>query len=457
MEEFSSGLDTPVPEVSPALKEGLKRVYQVANQPLSGGETPIKPLAFSEAPVEWLASLAAFTISMPLKMVKEGFEQMQEGMGGAGLLKGGPRGEGGEWTPAQYSEAMINLSSAGQAISGGMPGGAAGANALGIGRKPALKMMAKGVRDWLKPYSGKARTTLVEKIGPSYKELVRAVKHTPDEVLEPLTATQVMVGSYRPKHIPRHAAGTYEAAQQRISLDIGIPKEEVLNAWFHETSHGVQHLPNREFVESLGPVHERLANLKKLPKEAIPEEFFPRTMGKKEAHAYEFGDVAEAAVRMLDKAGKKMDYKTYQKLYKGTKASAEAKFGLYPPAEKLQSIQQMSYARRKGYRTGIEGTAEQLMDVAKKTKNITGDAWKLGQKLHKGEVKLGEVKRAEQLMSREIMQAQKSGNSKKYAELIQRKQYLGEATEFKEILGGSKKYPGKIDLLKQMGWLEEGF
>lgn len=344
------------------LEDRLRRVIEVASQPM-GGPTPTKPLPFSEAPVEWLASLAAYTVALPFKAIAGGLKEMEKGRLGAGLLRGGPRGETGEWTPEQYGEAITNLSASSQALMGGMPGGAVGPTAVGIGRRPAMRMMAKGVRDFLKPYKSTMRKKMIERVGPTYRELMKGLKHVPEEVLEPLTAIETVTGSMKLKKMGA-ASGLHKASEQRVLLDPTMPPEEAINVLFHEVTHAEQFRPHREFVEALGSVEKRWPRIQSLHKLGleVPEPFMSTTKPRLEAHAYEAGDIFESAVRHLETYGKKMDLPTFKKIYEQAGKTAEFKFGKKPGLASMEKIRTESFARRKK-RRGLWGEQEKALGV----------------------------------------------------------------------------------------------
>ena len=134
----------------------------------------------------------------PLRFAKYGVEEGVKARQQAGLIRGGPRSETGEWTQEQLDAGLAQLAFAAEAISGGAAGGAPAGDltALGIGLPQAKRMIAK---DWKKRV-----TSIVEKTrrhGPKIyekrirpqirceaattREYIKALEEIPQKFLDP--------------------------------------------------------------------------------------------------------------------------------------------------------------------------------------------------------------------------------------------------------------------------------
>jgi len=213
---------------------------------------------------------------------------------GAGKLRGGPRGELGEWTPEQYQIAAAATMTAGAAVGGG--GGAV--QPAAIGRGAAYKMLAKdfralakaipteltkkevaGGRSFLRTLMGQGLVKGAER--KTYREIIKGLKHIPQEVLDPIKEVGLMrgkgaqFGGFRPK-------------TKRLRIAIDQPMEEALGTVGHEFIHAEQFkktpsmfkkLTSQPLLEKHAYAAEKgfVASVKALPKgERITKEAFDK-------------------------------------------------------------------------------------------------------------------------------------------------------------------------------------
>jgi len=413
----------------------------------------------------------------PLRFAKYGVEEGVKARQQAGLIRGGPRSETGEWTQEQLDAGLAQLAFAAEAISGGAAGGAPAGDltALGIGLPQAKRMVAK---DWKRRVASMVGRT--KRHGPkTYEKLIRphirreaattreyikALEEIPQKFLDPIESVN-LYGEVEADKILKGARGTYTPTEYAVRFSIEAGPEEALNVALHEIAgHGRQFAKHRDFIESLGPKkeerYERLLGLwEMMGSEAFPKEFSGSYKPALEAHAYEFGDVAEAAIKLLRKKGRKITEDELERIYEKTKRTAELKFGPKPPRSALEDIKTKSFARRERFRKalasqgGLMGRAERAMS----SKKLTEDAIQLGRELHTGKVKLSEIAKMSKQLDSELKKALKIGDFERYSELAFKNQYFNEAREFAEILAGSTKYPGKVEIFKRSGYLPKGF
>lgn len=240
----------PFEQVSEDIKSSLKRIYRVASQPLTG--EPVRPLPRGEYPIEYYASLAARVVAMPLVMMKEALDIGTAARKGSVGLQAGPKGEVGEWTPEQYKTAADVTMTAGMAIGGGMPGG--GTGPANIGRKEALKMMAKSYRG----LKGKTTDLILSARKPeTYRGFVKALKNIPQERLDPVES----IGLFAKEK--RGVLGTFKSKEKAIRLKAAHRGGDPIETLGHEVIHSEQ------FRKTSIPIqHKHVPMIEKHAKEA---------------------------------------------------------------------------------------------------------------------------------------------------------------------------------------------
>lgn len=291
--------------VGKRLKEALKRVYRVAAQPMTG--EPIQPIPREESPIEYYASLAARIVALPLVAAREAIDIGTAVRKGAGTLRGGPRGELGEWTPEQLEMAANATLLATAGMGAGMPGG--GVGPASMGRKEALKMLAKGFRKETREAAGEigaftrmfsglpkehAKAAVKELVetttkrgaerARTYRGIVKGLKQIPREKLDPLKALELA-----PK-LRRQAVGTFVPKEMKVRLRSKMKRmapEEVIG---HEVIHMEQFLKHPELI-------------KKGARELL------------ETHALEAGRLFAETVKGL-KPGERITTEAFEEIYK---------------------------------------------------------------------------------------------------------------------------------------------
>ena len=408
----------------------------------------------------------------PLRFAKYGVEEGVKARQQAGLIRGGPRSETGEWTQEQLDAGLAQLAFAAEAISGGAAGGAPAGDltALGIGLPQAKRMVAK---DWkrrvakLLEFSSASRSerAQIKREAATTREFIKALQEIPQKFLNPIESVNLYGGVEAQRILKGGSIGTYSPTKYAAQFSTEATPEEALNVALHEIAgHGRQFVKYRDFVESLGPKKEERYEIlwdlfKREGSEAFPKEFSSVYKPALEAHAYEFADVAEAAIRLLRKKGRKITEGELERIYEKTKKTAELKFGPEPPRSAPEDIKTKSFVRRERFRKalasqgGLMGRAERAMS----SKKLTEDAIRLGRELHTGKVKLSEIAKMSKQLDSELKKALKMGDFERYSELAFKNQYFNEAREFAEILAGSTKYPGKVEIFKRSGYLPKGF
>lgn len=324
----------PFLAVGQGIKDSLKRVYEVAAQPI-GAADPVKPKPFSEAPFEFLGSLAGYVMALPIKMVKEVIEGGERALRGAELLRGGPRGELGEWTPEQEAVESEALNLTIGAMVGGSPG--AGTGVANIGRKDALKMLAKEFKV-LRKGAPTEVTSMVTKRGQSY----------PRTVVGQGLVREQMGKSYR----------TATKGLRDIPQDVLDVVKEVGLAPTERTDIAGRFRPRTTRVEYQITKH--------LPPETIPHEMLHAMqiakMGKRakgvpsavlEAHAYEFEGIFMKAVEGLP-AGKRITGETFNRLYKEALRAMTKKYGTDFSKYKMGDIVSRAHLERKWKKASAE-------------------------------------------------------------------------------------------------------
>jgi len=338
--EGKKALVDPFLEVGGRIKKSLQKVYEVASQPL-GAEEPIYPPRWEEHPFEWAGALAGYIASIPIKVLGEIAESGEKALKGAYLLRGGPRGELGEWTPEQTEIASAALNLTLGAMVGGAPGG--GGGVANIGRKDALAMLAKEFREMKKlppeavmfpnlqdfiPNMAKKvkpiaptpfpRITISEK---SYRTVTKGMKNIPQSVLDMAKE----VGLAPPERID--ITGRFRPAQKRVEFQVTkhLPPETIP----HEFLHSVQ-------MKKIG--HKRVGG--------VPSAVL-------EAHAYEFERMFMKAVEELP-VGKRIDSATFNRLYKESLGAMTEKYGTDLSKYKMGEVVRKAHLGRKWRRAEAE-------------------------------------------------------------------------------------------------------
>jgi len=368
----------PFLEVGQGVKESLKRVYAVAAQPLEG--EAVKPRPFGEAPFEFMGALAGYIAALPVKvmgdLVEKGGRLRKEA---AQMLLGGGRGEGGEWTPEQVNMSMLATELTLGAMVGGGPG--AGTGVANIGRKAALKMLAKEFRAMRK--TPKAWVKAKAEGKPILHHNIKAVTKF-GEKAEATLKTMT-------KNYPIVTKGLRQIPQEALDVvkEIGLAPK-------HRTDiHG-------RFRPSMGRVEYQITQ--PLSKETIPHEVFHavqlnelRATGVKrinpavlEAHAYEFEGMYLDAVKKLPKE-QKPDMALFMRVYDEAKQSMFAKYGTNLSAYKMEEVVGKAHLARKG----------ELQSLAKSPKTI---GTKLKDYTRKGEAKMPKLSQEDRVL-RDITKA----------------------------------------------------
>ena len=338
--EAKEAIVEPFLEVGVGVKESLKRIYEVAAQPL-GGEA-IKPKPFGEAPFEFLGSLAGYVAALPVKVVGDLIEKSGElRREAARTLLGGPRGELGEWTEEQVSMAQAATEVTLGAMVGGGPGAGTGpANialrSTGKGAKKivgAYEMLAKEFRGLkkLKEGSGQTKEVLalqreifgteapIAHMRKGFRTVTKGIRKLPQEVLDPLKE----IGLASPKRTDISGRIVPEMMRVEYQITKHLPKETVL----HEPFHGTQ-------LTRIG--HKRRGGVS----DAVLE-----------AHAYEAEPLLMREIAKLPK-GERMSMETYDRVYKEALGAMTEKWGTDFSKYKMRDIVSRAHLGRKWAKRG---------------------------------------------------------------------------------------------------------
>jgi len=401
----------PFLDVGQGVKESLKRVYEATAQMsrgevVSGGVTP-----FKDAPFEFMGMLAGYVASLPIKGLRnllESSKTLQQQ--GVQTLLGGPRGEGGDWTPEQLDMSMLATELTLGAMVGGGPGAGTGpANialrSTGKGSSKvvgALEMLAKEFRAMRK--TPKAWVKAKAEGKPILHHNIKAVTkfgEKAEATLETMT-----------KNYPIITKGLRQIPQEALDL----VKEVGLAPKYRTDIHG-------RFRPSMGRVEYQIAQ--PLSKETIPHEVFHavqlnelRAAGVKrvnlavlEAHAYEFEGMYLDAVKKLPKE-QKPDMALFMRIYDEAKQSMFAKYGTNLSAYKMEEIVSKAHLERKWKMLEAEG---ELQSAAKPPKTV---GMRLKDYTRKGEAKMPKLSQEDKAL-RDITKAS-MGRFLREQELIRR-------------------------------------
>jgi len=409
--------------------EAMKRVYRTAVAPIN--EAPHIKHGFKAAPVEWLATLAARTVSIPFHMAGEILDLASKPINTYGeSLIGGPRGETGEWTPEQMQTGIDAFNVAFLADVASIPGG--GEGVANIVKKDALKSMAKSFK------------TETAELGPAswqkraYRHFARSLRDVPQEVLDPIENVMVTTEERNPFR------GQYGSIDREMKFWLGGAREEggfvspeiARNAVFHEVTHAEQSRPHLDVVKKLA-TYSRKDIRKAYNAGEIPKILLSPSRAIREAHAYEAGNLFEKYYDMTE--GEKISYDKFREIYDLAKKKAVDVWGEEPEEYLMDSIVKESREEINQWRSArgkfdIDQKAAGLVEQVANTKSITLDALKAGEQLWKGELDPKVFERVKERYETAYESAKRKGDHNLAGEIAMRKQFFREAREMEKAL-----------------------
>lgn len=297
---------------------------------------------------------------------------------------------------------------------------------VGVGEMAGLAQIAKGTAVREMAASGKAflkkvneelpswtsAQTVNELVGKTIGKFIRGIRRVPQEVLDPLESVNFeKMGE---------VAGRVRLNKAEMQFNPTIGPKAVYKTVGHEITH----------VEDLKP----LLGIKSKTTRA--------NLLKRNPSVSQTRDEAEdLAYGVMDEVGKlisknELDYDKLKTI-----------IGEFTAAKEPENLKDLVRSLG-GEIFEVKLSPEDILKQAKETKSLTKDAFALGREIHAGNVDVAAVKTAHKQILTE------GGGKVENAELIQRSQYMNEALEFAEILGGKTKgLEGKVKLLKQIGYL----
>lgn len=249
-DEVKEVMVEPFIKVSQAIKDSLKRMYKLAA--LSADEAIAYKHEEDPSSFENLVGgLVGRIIALPIKAIKETGNMADDVMRTASSLRM-PRGESGEWTEKQLEMAGKATMLTGAAIGGGMPGG--GTGPANIGRKDALKMLAKDFRGitisqkeketlkvmYTQLIGKEAAETEIAKLGSAiegtgkvYRKITQAMHNVPQSKLDLIEGFKFLPSG-------RKALGTFGIESKEIGISLSQNPSQVSNTLSHEVIHAIQ-------------------------------------------------------------------------------------------------------------------------------------------------------------------------------------------------------------------------
>lgn len=295
--DFLADVRNIIPELDLLAKE-------LVSSDFGGFEDKVKG-AYDEAKAKGVSTLSQFAIragTAPVRLAHSifdlalgGFKKAKEG--GSTLL-GGPRGEGGEWTPEQVEKGQNAFLTAVDMLVGGFPGG--GTGPANIGKKVAIKQLSKAFRErknWIagmleaagrieSPLKLKSAELEAAQLERNFPIITKSIRRQPQELLDPIqeVGLKTRIG----------ARGQFDPITMRADWSVEKGINITPSSIPHEALHGVdvaKYSYTGNWTEDLN---------RKVP----PAGYF-------EARAYPFGDKMEKAMAELPKEGK-ISKETYE-------------------------------------------------------------------------------------------------------------------------------------------------
>ncbi len=395
------------------VKERTKKELDVSYKDITASE-----FYSPEDPFDKVNQVVETILTMPYRMMRDMAETVHKARIGAGNLRVGPMGEGGEWLTGQVEIAQAATESALLAF-----GGSGGTGPARIGIKEAVVETAEQFKSLIKEQKGKIFPGQAE----AFRATQKGTRQLPKGFLKPVKEINLydITKMDFSKGQRLESFGTFDRITDIVNLNLNelakrslVDPTKAKNTLFHEVGHALQ-------------------------KRTGLSDKYGTTV--REIHMQMFADSLEMTAK-----GEKISSKILAEVFKRT--WEEAKVAESSGETSLQ-VSKMIRERRKIRREekwenflDYDKVERDFVEEALTTKSLSKDAFKLGREIHAGEVGRAEVEGALKAFKKLEMDPMEKAT---------RGQFFGEALEFSEILGG--KPSGKIGFLKKIGELPKSF